>query len=213
MSRVFIHIQDFKPPRMCYIIYTSPTTNGVLNLKFHHPGLVAVHASMAAQNSKILDTDVDETMRVAMESSGVKFNGHVAYIRSTGGSLRNLDLAPGDGCWHTVQQYEAQLVYDNHSSIVSLSLSDLDEDSDGIGVRPSDSNHGYFTSENQNEYDDPSNGRVNKAVCSSTSETSITRQDVADENGDFSMQASRRAFQSGKLSHKAASDLAKYVWL
>ena len=171
-----------------------------------------------------LATEVDETMRVAMESSGVKFNDHVAYVRSSGGSLRNLDLAPGDGCWHTVQQYEAQLVYDNHSSIVSLSLDDLEEDNEDIGVCPNDSNHGYFTSENQQEYDDPSNGVVDKAVCSSSASgslgdiargvtSSITRQDDADENGAFSMQASRRAFKSRKLAHKPAPDLAKCVWL
>lgn len=71
--------------------------------------------------------DEEKAMRVAMEPKGVKFNNEVAYIRQT--SIRALDLAKGDGCWSTVKQYEANLTaYDNHNSLMSLDLDDLEED-------------------------------------------------------------------------------------
>jgi hypothetical protein len=184
-------------------------------MSFRLPGLAGLPASIVTKSSKISDTDADKTMRVAMESRGVRFNGNVAYVRSSSGSLRNLDLAPGDGCWHTVRQHEAQLAYDNHSSIVSITLSDLGEDSDDIGVPGNDIKQCSIAVENQITYGDPTvysssiSGRSNGISRSLNS--SITQQDVADESGECSMQASRRAFKSRIRSTESASDLAKYV--
>ena len=188
-------------------------------MSFRLPGLTFLPASEDTKSSQIISTDADATMRIAMESSGVRFDGNVAYVRSSGGSLRNLDLAPGDGCWHTVQQYEAQLMYDNHSSIVSISLNDLHEDGDDIGVRENENKCFSTTVENQRMYFDPTNGDIDETDCSSYIfglddiaeglNSSISRQEVADESEQLSMQASRRVSNSRSLSKERASDLAK----
>ena len=150
-------------------------------------------------SDKMVDAIADK-MRVPMESRGVKFRGDVAYIRSSRGSLRNIELAPGDGCWHTVQQFEAQLLYDNHSSIVSLSLSDLDEDNYEKGVQDCDSSQSLRLSEDHLE-DDGDVGETEQEwspdeTTNSTSLNNCVRQE----------RASRVVF-----SKPSASDLAKYV--
>jgi hypothetical protein len=149
---------------------------------------------------------IADNMRVPMESRGVKFLGDVAYIRSSRGSLRNIDLAPGDGCWHTVQQYEAQLLYDNHSSIVSLSLSDLDEDNDDKGVQEYDSSQSLRISDDHLE-DDGDVGET-ELECSpdSSSVNKCVKQELADETERLSKRTNRAVF-----SKPSASDLAKYV--
>jgi len=168
--------------------------------------------------------------RVPMSSEGVQFNNEVAYVmmHSHRGSFRVIDLAAGDGNWHTVQQYEAsQLAYDNHSSMVSLTMSELGEEENLQGSSLSLTDIAEHKEEkmasdniNQNGGD---GGGVGSSMFSEKFELAMknatprsAKEEITDEATEATKKAASCVFKSANntlVKKQAAKALAKYVGL